>query len=109
MAAAEAKLGATGTGFDVGAGKAEQAAKAPAARATGSDQWLAAQSGLAEIDGLRGDTLGVVSDLERMITARGEAGQPPYPALDALSARAQRQYDREVARIAAIKALLGEK
>jgi hypothetical protein len=44
-----------------------------------------------------------------MTTARGEAGQPPYPALDALRARAQDQLDTESARIASIKTLMGEK
>lgn len=89
--------------------RAEAAAKAPGARATGSDQWLAAQSALAEIDGLRGDALGTVSDLERLATARGEAGDPPYPALDALRAKAQAQLDAETAKVAAIKVSLGEK
>ena len=44
-----------------------------------------------------------------MTTARGEAGQPPYPALDALRARAQAQLDAESGKIASIKALMGEK
>ena len=85
------------------------ATKARGAQATGSDQWLTAQSSLAEIEGLRGDMLGMVSDVERVVTDRAEAGQPPYPALDALRAKAQDQLDAATARVAAIKASLGEK
>lgn len=95
--------------FVASAAKADAAAKAKGALATGSDQWLAAQSLLAELEGLRGDTLGMVADLERMVTDRGEANQPPYPALDDLRAKAQAQVDGEIAKIAAIKAQLGEK
>jgi hypothetical protein len=109
IAAVAAKLAQLGTDFTAGAAKADAAARARGAQATGSDQWLAAQSSLAEIEGLRGDMLGAVTDVERMVTDRGEAGQPPYPALDALRLRAQGQLDAATARIAAIKASLGEK
>jgi hypothetical protein len=109
LATLTAKLAQIDTDFAAVAARANAAARARGAQAVGSDQWLAAQTALAEIDGLRGDTLGAVSDLERSATMRGEAGQPPYPALDALRARAQDQLDTETAKIAAIKALLGEK
>ena len=109
LAATDTQLGTTRAAFDTMAEKAKTAAQSPAAQATGSDQWLAAQSALAAIDGLRGDTLGIVSDLEQMVTGRGEAGQPPYPALDALHAKAQEQLDVETAKVEALKALLGEK
>lgn len=104
-----AKLAKIDTDFAAISARADTAAKARGAQAVGSDQWLAAQTALAEIDGLRGDTLGTVSDLEQMTTARGEAGQPPYPALDALRARAQAQLDAESGKIASIKAVMGEK
>ena len=106
MSANLAKLDAD---FTASAAKADTAAKARGALATGSDQWLTAQSSVATLEGLRGDTLGTVSDLERMVTDRGAGGQPPYPALDALRAKAQDMLDREITRIAAIKARLGEK
>ena len=109
VAAVAAKLAKLDTDFTAGAAKADAAAKARGAQATGSDQWLTAQSSLAEIEGLRGDLLGTVSDIERMVTDRGEAGQPPYPALDALRAKAQGQLDAATTRIATIKASLGEK
>ena len=107
IAAMAAKLAGIDRDFTAGSAKADAAARAGGALTTGSDQWLAAQVSLADIDGLRGDTLGAIADLEQMVTDRGVAGQPPYPALDALYAKAQDQLSGEVARIAAIKALLG--
>lgn len=104
-----AKLAQIDRDFVAGAAKADAAARTKGAQATGSDQWLAAQSLLAELEGLRGDSLGMVADLERMVTDRGTAGQPPYPALDELRAKAQAQVDGEIEKIAAIKAQLGEK
>jgi hypothetical protein len=89
--------------------RADTAARSRGAQAVGSDQWLAAQSALAELDGLRGDTLGTVGDLEQMVTGRGQASLPPYPSLDALHDKAQNQADAETAKVAAIKASLGEK
>lgn len=109
LAALTTTLSKIDTDFAAISARADVAARARGAQAVGSDQWLAAQSALAEIDGLRGDALGAVSDLEQMTTARGEAGQPPYPALDALRAKAQDQVDAESAKVAAIKALMGEK
>lgn len=107
--AMSARLAQLDREFAASAAKADTAARARGALATGSDQWLTAQSLLAEIEGYRGDMLGAVSDAERMITDRAEAGQPPYPALDTLRADAQARLDAATARIATIKALLGEK
>ncbi len=109
LATMAAKVAQLDADFTAGAAKADAAAKAPGAQATGSDQWLAAQTSLAEIEALRGDMSGTVSDIERMVTDRGEAGQPPYPALDGLRAKAQDQLDAATARVSAIKASLGEK
>jgi hypothetical protein len=109
IAAMTAKLAQIDRDFSTTAAQADTAAKARGAQAVGSDQWVAAQSTLAELDGLRGDTLGLASDVERMTADRGTAGDPPYPALDGLLGKAQAQVDAEVARIAAIKAILGEK
>jgi hypothetical protein len=109
VASQTAKLAQIDRDFTATAERAESAAKARGALAVGSDQWVAAQSALAELDGLRGDTLGLVSDLERMVTDRGDAGAPPYPALEELVTKAQSQFDAEAARIAAIKKTLGEK
>jgi len=109
VAGMAAKLAQNDRDFAATAAKADVAAKAKGALATGSDPWLAAQGSLAELEGLRGDTLGMVADIERTVTDRGTANQPPYPALDALRATAQAQLDGQIGRIAAIKASLGEK
>ncbi|HEX4693419.1 hypothetical protein [Sphingomonas sp.] len=109
IATQAAKLAQIDQDFAAGAARAESAAKARGALAVGSDQWVAAQGALAELEGLRGDTLGMASDLERMTIDRATAGEPPYPALDALLGKAQAQLNGELARIAAVKAMLGEK
>lgn len=49
----------------------------------GSEAWVAAQTALAELDAIRGDTVELVSDLEEVASARAEAGTPAYPALNA--------------------------
>ncbi|THD35047.1 MAG: hypothetical protein E7773_11310 [Sphingomonas sp.] len=102
------KLAKTDSDFTAAAARADAAARARGAQTTGSDQWLAAQTALADLEALQGDTLGVASDVETMVTARGEAGQPPYPALDALHDKAQAQADAEAAKVAAIRALTGD-
>ncbi|MBN8807291.1 MAG: hypothetical protein J0I47_03495 [Sphingomonas sp.] len=95
--------------FDAAATKADNATKARGAIEQGSDAWLNAQAGLAELDALHGDLLGLASDYERMATDRAQAGDPPYPTLDAAQATTQTELDAQSARIAAIKAALGEK
>ncbi|MBS0478635.1 MAG: hypothetical protein JSR79_04975 [Proteobacteria bacterium] len=109
LATLTAKLAQIDNDFMAGAAKADAAAKAKGAQAIGSDQWLSAQGSLVELEELRGDTLGMIADIERMITDRGEANLPPYPALDELRARAQAQLDGEVQNIAAIKGQSGAK
>lgn len=102
-------LATNDTDFTAGAAKAEAAARKPGSQSVGSDAWVAAQAALADIDALRADTLGIQVDLERAATDRGEAGAPPYPTLDDARAKAQAQLDAQVARMDAIKAILGEK
>lgn len=95
--------------FAAAATRAEAAAKTSGARTQGSDAWLAAQGSLADLEALHGDLLGLAGDLDRSATDRAQAGGMPYPALDAVQAKAQTEADRQAARIAAIKASLGEK
>ena len=109
VAALTATLDTNNAAFTTGAAKAEAAAKSPGAQSVGSDSWVSAQAALADIDALRADTLGIQVDLEQLATDRGRNGAPPYPTLDAARARADTQSDAQVARIAAIKAILGEK
>ncbi|AQR73172.1 hypothetical protein [Sphingomonas sp. LM7] len=66
--------------------KAAQEAEAKVAVARGvregSDAWLDAQTALSTLESLRAPILASVSELEDLAIARGQAGQPPYPALD---------------------------
>jgi hypothetical protein len=109
IAAIGAKLGASEAAFAASAATAESAARSPAAQAIGSNEWVRAESALADLDSLRVDTLGAVTDLDQLTSERGVAGDPPYPALEDARAKAQAQLDAQQTKIAAIKAILGEK
>lgn len=73
----------------------------------GSEAWVAAQTALANLSPIRGETLEIATTLEQAAIARGEAGTASYPALDAaiadIGARAVAQADR----INALEAALG--
>jgi len=109
IAAIGARLTASATAFAASADTAEKAARTPAAQAVGSDEWVRAESALADLDTSRVDTLGAVTDLDQLSSDRGVIGDPPYPALDDARAKAQAQLEAQQARITAIKAILGEK
>lgn len=109
IAAIVAKLGASEAAFAASAATAESATRSPAAQAVGSDEWVRAESALADLDSLRVDTLGAVTDLDQLAGERGVTGDPPYPALDEARAKAQAQLEAQQAKVAAIKAVLGEK
>lgn len=95
--------------FSAAAAAAERAARSPGAQSIGSDSWVAAQSSLADLDTSHGETLAVLTDIERLVTDRGVAGEPPYPSLDDTRAKAQAQVDAQTTRLTAIKGLLGQK
>ncbi|MCP3729022.1 hypothetical protein M9978_01130 [Sphingomonas sp. MG17] len=75
--------------------------------AIGSEPWVRAQTALADLAPIRGETTQIVSSLEETAIARASAGEAPYPALDAaiaeLGAIAQAQGDR----VAALESALG--
>ncbi|HSX53921.1 MAG TPA: hypothetical protein VLG14_01360 [Sphingomonas sp.] len=64
----------------------------------GSESWVAAQTALADLDAIRGETVELVTDLEEVASARALAGTPVYPALnaaiDAIARQALTQADR---------------
>lgn len=66
--------------------------------AAGSEAWVAAQTALADLDAIRGETVQLVTDLEQEASARALAGAPAYPALnaaiDAIARQALTQADR---------------
>ena len=109
IAAIGAKLGASEAAFAASAATAESAARSPAAQAVGSNEWVRAESALADLDSLRVDTLGAVTDIDQLTSERGVTGDPPYPALEDARAKAQAQLDAQQTKIGAIKAILGEK
>ena len=72
----------------------------------GSESWVAAQTALADLDAIRGETVELVTDLEQEASARALAGAPAYPALNAaiddIARQALTQADRSKALEAAL-------
>lgn len=102
LAAIRARLDVATGGFDTDLAKAQRAAAAPGARSVGSDGWLEAQSALAALDDWRAQATGIASELEATAGERLAAVGTPYPALDALQARAAAEADRQTASIALV-------
>ena len=100
------RLDAAAKAFDANAANADKAAAAPGARTVGSDGWVAAQQALAALDDRRERVTALATEADGLIRERTETAGAPYPALDALAARAQAEGDRETARIAALTATL---
>lgn len=100
------KLDAVIRGYDADAARATRAAAVAGARTVGSEAWLSAQTALAGLDDWRSQASGLATDLEVLASDRiGTVGEP-YPALDALRARAATEAEREGAGIAALSAKL---
>ena len=74
--------------------------------ADGSEAWLDAHAALSGLESLRAPTLDALSELDRLVIDRGQAGQPPYPALEAANARAQQLATEQSDRILALEAAL---
>jgi hypothetical protein len=49
----------------------------------GSEAWVAAQTALADLGAIRGETVQLVTALEQEASARAQAGSPAYPTLNA--------------------------
>ena len=99
LATLNAALAKANADFTVAASRTAAASRKPGAQAIGSDPWVAAQAALADTEASRGESLGIVTDLERLSTDRGAAGDPPYPSLDTARTNAQSQLDTETAQI----------
>lgn len=86
----------------------EAEAKIAVARglAEGSQPWLDAQIALSDLDSLRAPVVMAQTELEELAIARGQAGQPPYPALDAAIARAEALSTEQAARIRMLEGAL---
>jgi len=74
--------------------------------AAGSEAWVAAQTALADLDAIRGETVQLVTDLEQEASARALAGTPAYPALNAAIDEIARQALTQADRTKALEAAL---
>jgi hypothetical protein len=93
-------------GFADAAAVAERRAAAASGRPAGSDAWLGAQTALASLDDWRAQASSLATDIEQITIERGATLAPPYPALTALSERANAQAERQGAAIARLQAML---
>ena len=95
VAAAVAALAKTQADFETGAARAESLVKAAKGKAAGSDEWLDAQTALADLDVVRAQSSSTLTDLEREAIDRAAAGHPPYPTLEAARTQAMTQHSDE--------------
>ncbi|WP_423602344.1 hypothetical protein [Sphingomonas sp. MS122] len=75
--------------------------------AEGSEAWVAAQTALAELDSIRGETVQLVSDLEEEASQRAQAGTTAYPPLDAAIAEIGGMATSQAERSTALENALG--
>lgn len=111
--ALDARIAALAATLDKGASDFTASAREAEARVAvargvpeGSEAWVNAQLALSDLDTIRAPVSGAMSELEELAIARGEAGQPPYPALDAAIARASALVTDQSARSRALEAAL---
>ena len=72
----------------------------------GSEGWIDAQAALTAVGAARVPASDALADLERMAIDRGQAGEPPYPALDEAVAKANAVTEAQAARLATLEAAL---
>lgn len=103
VAAIDASLAQTAGLFAAATNRARAASSNAKGAAIGSEAWLSAQSALAALESLRSESLGALTDLDRLAIDRGTSGQPDYTALSAARARAEAQLSAQQAAIDAIQ------
>lgn len=96
----------SGKAFDTAADTADRLAKAAHGDAVGSERWIAAQTALGQLDGLRATTSSTITDLDELALTRAAGGKPDYPAIATLRKLAQAALDTQAARIREIQARL---
>jgi hypothetical protein len=106
LAEVRSQLDAVRARFDEQLAAAERRARAAAGQAAGSEAWIAAQTALAELDGVRADASAVATDAEQLAIARAATLAPAYPDLDAAQERARGEVEREDAAIRRLTATL---
>lgn len=102
-----ASLEAGSKAFIAGAQDAEARIAVARGLAAGSEPWLQAQVAMGGLAELRRPAVVALADLEELATQRGVDGLPPYPALDAAVADADKAADSQQARIDSLEAALG--
>jgi hypothetical protein len=103
-----AAIATTKRDFAVATARTDAAARRAKGDKVGGEQWIEAQTALAELDVHRATTLGLVTDLEEAALGRAADAKPPYPALEAAQAAAQAELDAESAHIQRLQASLPE-
>lgn len=101
-----AGLDAAQSAFVAAAQNAEAAVAVARGVPQGSEAWLNAQAAIGEAEAKRAPAVAALADLERLAIDRGEAGKPPYPALDTAIALADTLAQEQSARLAALDAAL---
>lgn len=106
LATIAASLDTASQAFVPAADDAEAKVALARGAAAGSPAWLDAQAALSRLESLRAPLLTTLSDLERIVLDRGQAGLPPYPALDAAIARVAAVVTAQDDRIGLLEATL---
>lgn len=106
VAEAIAELDAAERDFTVAAQNAEALIAVARGLPEGSEPWIGAQAALAQLAAKREPVLSALASLEAMAIARGEAGLPPYPAIEAAVARAGALSAGQAARSQGLEAAL---
>jgi hypothetical protein len=102
----EKAIDAAAKTFDAAADGADRLARAAQGDAVGSDRWIAEQTALGQLDGLRATTSSAITDLDELALTRAAAGKPDYPAIATLRQKAQAALQAQAARIQEIQARL---
>lgn len=99
-------LAGVSKGFATAAGKAEAAGLRARGKPVGSDAWLDAQTGLAELDDWRAQTSSLLTDVDQMSSERAAALEPAYPTLTALRERITAEGEKQGTTIGRLQAAL---
>ncbi len=93
-------------GFADAAVIADGAARRAKGKAVGTDAWLDAQSGLAQLDDWRAQTSSLVTDFDQLIAERAAALLPVYPPLATMRSDAVEEAKSQGESIDRIEAML---
>ena len=106
MSVLAARLDSIGNDFAAAAATAQRRAAGARGKPAGSEPWLEAQTALAALDDWRAQISALATDVEQLAIARAATLAPPYPAVTALSERADAEVRRQGETIARIQAML---